>query len=76
MQNNELKLPTFLNKSYLNLDPYFITGLIEAEGSFSIVKKWDKRAKYGINVGLRFNKGRGRIWNPNVKSQIINVWNS
>lgn len=37
-----------------NLNPYFIIGLIEAEGSFSIVKYKYKKAKYDINVGLRF----------------------
>ena len=36
------------------LDPYFITGLIEAEGSFSITKHKDKRAKYKMTVGLSF----------------------
>lgn len=42
------------NKFNLNLDPQFVTGLTEAEGSFSIFKYNDKRAKYDINVGLRF----------------------
>jgi hypothetical protein len=56
MQNNEFRVefPTKLNKSNFNLDPYFITGLIEAEGSFSIMKFKNKRAKYDINIGLRF----------------------
>jgi hypothetical protein len=54
MQNNVLKIEYFDIKSYLNMDPYFITGLTEAEGSFSIIKIKDKRAKYDTNVHLRF----------------------
>jgi len=38
----------------IKLKPYFITGLTEAEGSFSISKHKDIRAKYGFNIGLRF----------------------
>jgi hypothetical protein len=38
-----------LNKSSINIDPYFITGLTDAEGSFSIMKHKDIRAKYDIN---------------------------
>jgi hypothetical protein len=55
MQNNKLKIKfnIMLNKPNSNLDPYSINGLIEAEGSFSIKLK-DKRTKYDINVGLRF----------------------
>ena len=41
-------------KKAQELDPYFITGLIEAEGSFSVNKHKDKRAKYSVNVGLAF----------------------
>lgn len=37
-----------------NLDPYFVTGLTEAEGCFSITKHKDPRAKFGLVVGLRF----------------------
>lgn len=37
-----------------NLNPYFVTGLVDAEGSFSITKHKDKRAKHGVNVGLSF----------------------
>jgi hypothetical protein len=56
MQNNKFKVEfnTKLNKSNSNLYTYSITGLIEAEGSFSIMKLKDKRTKYDINVGLRF----------------------
>ena len=36
------------------LNPDFITGLTEAEGSFSICKLKDKRSKYGTYIGLRF----------------------
>jgi hypothetical protein len=53
MQNNkQIKLSKF--KPNLNLDPYFVTGLIEAEGSFSITKHKDKRAKNKITIGLSF----------------------
>lgn len=38
----------------LKLDPNFVTGLTEAEGSFSIVKNRDIRAKFGMTVSLRF----------------------
>lgn len=38
----------------LKLDPNFVTGLTEAEGSFSIVKNRDARAKYGMTISLRF----------------------
>jgi hypothetical protein len=56
MQNNgfKIELPVKLNEPDSSLDPYFITGLTEAEGSFSIIKIKDKRAKYDINVSLRF----------------------
>lgn len=36
------------------LDPEFVTGLTEAEGSFSITKHKDSRAKFGVSIGLRF----------------------
>ena len=54
MKTNDLKIESLDNKPYLNVDPYFITGLTEAEGSFSIIKVKDKRAKYDTNVHLRF----------------------
>jgi len=55
MYNNELKIESSkFNKSCYKMDPNFITGLTEAEGSFSIIKVKDKRAKFDINVGLRF----------------------
>ena len=38
----------------LGLRPNFVTGLTEAEGSFSIVKNRDTRAKFGMTVSLRF----------------------
>jgi len=38
----------------VKIDPYFITGLTEAEGNFSIRKNLDSRARYGLTVGLRF----------------------
>ena len=53
--NNNLKKTSFkLHKPSLKMDPYFITGLTEAEGSFSVMKFKDKRAKFDIYVGLRF----------------------
>ena len=56
--SNELEIK-FSNNSLakhtkLSLNPNFVTGLVEAEGSFSITKHKDKRAKHGINIGLRF----------------------
>jgi hypothetical protein len=35
-------------------NPYFVTGLREAEGYFSVTKSADKRAKFGHNYFLRF----------------------
>lgn len=35
-------------------NPYFVTGLTEAEGCFSITKHKDTRAKFGMTIGLRF----------------------
>jgi len=43
------------NKNHLDsLDPEYVTGLTEAEGSFSITKHKDNRAKFGMTIGLRF----------------------
>jgi hypothetical protein len=42
-----------LNKN-IKLNPYFVTGLTEAEGCFSITKHKDNRAKNNISIGLRF----------------------
>ena len=36
------------------MDPYFITGLTEAEGSFSITKHKEAKTKYSMSIGLRF----------------------
>jgi hypothetical protein len=41
-------------KEEFKLDPYFVTGLTESEGSFSIIKNRDIRAKFGMTVRLRF----------------------
>lgn len=54
MLNNKCLNFTMLNKPNLKVDPYFITGLIEAEGSFSITKHKDDRAKHKMNIGLSF----------------------
>lgn len=51
--NNEIRHYISINKSN-SLDPYFITGLTEAEGSFSIRKNKDSRTKSGLTIGLRF----------------------
>jgi len=47
----------FLNnqaKITLRLNPDFVTGLTESEGSFSIIRHKDDRAKFKVNVSLRF----------------------
>jgi LAGLIDADG endonuclease len=49
MNNNQ-----YGNKSNVILNPDFVTGLTDAEGCFSVVRKKDNRAKFKINVGLRF----------------------
>jgi len=38
----------------LKLNPNFVTGLTESEGSFSIIKHKDIRAKFKVNISLRF----------------------
>jgi hypothetical protein len=50
------KYRLFSNKASSNLclDPYFVTGLTEAEGSFSVIKHKDIRALYKVNISLRF----------------------
>jgi len=42
------------NKPLVKIDPYFITGLTEADGNFFIRKHRDSRARHGLTVGLRF----------------------
>lgn len=42
------------NNSNLKLDPNFIIGLTESEGSFSVFLHKDKRAKFKVNVSLRY----------------------
>ena len=37
------------------LDPYFVTGLTEAEGSFSKTKHKETKAKFGMSIGTLFN---------------------
>jgi hypothetical protein len=36
----------------VKLDPNFVTGLTESEGSFSVTKYRDTKAKHGLTVGL------------------------
>jgi hypothetical protein len=43
-----------LSNLTLKLDPYFITGLTESEGSFSVFLHKDDKAKFKRNVGLRY----------------------
>ena len=50
---NKLKVDKIF-ESKLKLNPNFITGLTESEGSFSIIKHKDIRAKFNINISLRF----------------------
>lgn len=61
------EIKTKLEKTQ-KLDPYFITVLVEAEGSFSINKYKDKRAKYNVNLGLAF-----RITMLNNEVELLNM---
>jgi len=58
MLKNEIRLNNMLStcksESISKLNPHFITGLTDAEGSFSITKHKNNRAKYKINIGLSF----------------------
>jgi hypothetical protein len=55
MNNHNLEVTlSRLNTKQVNLNPSFVTGLIEAEGYFSITKHKDDRAKYKFSVILRF----------------------
>lgn len=49
-----MKNYTYEKNLPLNLNTYFITGLTESEGSFSVFVHKDSRAKFKINVGLRY----------------------
>jgi len=52
---NKKIFKTDSNKNLISeLNPDFVTGLTEAEGSFSVAKAMDKRAKFGYNFNLRF----------------------
>jgi len=51
---NKRSYSTNNNNESTKLDPYFVTGLTEAEGCFSIIKNRDSRAKFGMTVMLRF----------------------
>jgi peptide deformylase len=42
------------NKSNVVLNPNFVTGLIEAEGCFSVGVFYNKKAKFKRNVKLEF----------------------
>jgi hypothetical protein len=54
MNNTSINIyPSKYNKN-IKLNPYFVTGLTEAEGCFSITKHKDNRAKNNITIGLRF----------------------
>jgi len=43
-----------LDNQILKLDPNFITGLTESEGSFSILFHKSNKAKFNKNVSLRY----------------------
>ena len=49
-----MKNYTYEKNLSLNINPDFITGLTDSEGSFSISTHKDTRAKFKRNVGLRF----------------------
>jgi len=68
MQNKEKIKLSKLNMPSSNLDPLFVTGLIEAEGSFSITKHKDNRAKHKMNIGLCF-----RITMLSDETELLNM---
>jgi LAGLIDADG endonuclease len=49
-----IKINNTINDLTLKLDPYFITGLTESEGCFSVFLHKDNRAKFKRSVGLRY----------------------
>lgn len=51
---SNLKTKEYLYDYSLPLNPWFVTGLTEAEGSFSILKHTDKRALYSMGISMRF----------------------
>jgi hypothetical protein len=55
-ENNSLDLflGPDLNLILTGISPYFITGLSEADSSFSITFHKDKKSKLGYSIGLRF----------------------
>jgi LAGLIDADG endonuclease len=48
---------TLTSKNYITLDPYFITGFTDAEGSFTVTIYPDKKMKNGIRVLAEFKIG-------------------
>lgn len=56
IKNNISFIPTisYNNRNFTKISPYFITGLSEADSSFSITFHKDKRSKLGYSTGLRF----------------------
>lgn len=54
MNNNLEILLSKLEIKSTKLNPYFVTGLTDADGSFSITKHKDNRAKHNMTIGLRF----------------------
>ena len=52
--NNIVKINLPKLDKHIKLNSDFVTGLTEAEGSFSITKHNDNRAKHKISIGLRF----------------------
>jgi len=70
--DNKLENLSIIESKFLNpdpkMDPNFVTGLTEAEGSFSIRKHKDNRAKFKSNVGLRF-----KITMLNDETELLNM---
>ena len=54
INNNLIEISIPKLDKQAKLDPNFVTGLVEAEGSFSITKHSDIRAKHNVTIGLRF----------------------
>lgn len=50
----DLFLEPEINLILTGISPYFITGLSEADSSFSITFHKDKKSKLGYSIGLRF----------------------
>jgi len=54
MRNNEHNNNIINSKNNVILNPYFITGLTDAEGCFSILTPKNDKAKFKISVSLKY----------------------